>query len=76
VGSGWDLVAARPTIPDAGLRFDAVAGSSVGGLTAALLAAGRLQFGDEYWDAIAHGKVYRLRWRGLALLPVLLGLAR
>lgn len=57
---------------DAGLRFDAVAGSSVGGLNAALLAAGRLQFGDEYWGSIAHGKVYRLRWRGLALLPVLL----
>jgi hypothetical protein len=56
----------------AGLRFDAIAGTSVGALNAAIFAAGHMKFGEEYWKGISHGKVYRPRLRGILCLPLLL----
>jgi hypothetical protein len=57
---------------EAGLRFDAIAGSSVGGLNAALLASNQLEFGSEYWGSVTHRKVYHPNPLAPLLLPVLL----
>ena len=58
-------------LTEAGIRFDAVAGSSVGALNAALLGAGMVDFGEAYWGAMRHRKVYRPRLRGILLMPII-----
>jgi predicted acylesterase/phospholipase RssA len=48
-------------LDEAGIKFDYVAGSSVGALNGALWAAGRLDLGDELWNSLSLSKVYKLR---------------
>jgi len=44
-----------------GIRFSAVAGSSVGALNAALIAEGDLRKATEFWSNISRGKVFKTR---------------
>jgi predicted acylesterase/phospholipase RssA len=55
---------------DQGLTFHAVAGSSVGGLNAAIWAADRVEAAHSLWDALAFRSV--LKWRFTLLNTLLL----
>ena len=55
---------------EAGIRFDAIAGTSVGAINAVLFATGDIQFGEAYWRSISHQRVYRWQLLGIALLPL------
>ena len=50
-----------------GITFDCVAGTSVGGLNAALWAAGKLKEGEELWSTLRQDKIYP--WR----MPIFIG---
>ena len=56
------------------IKFDAVAGTSVGSLNALLLATDNLKFGETFWSTIRPTRVYR--WRMLGVLTVPLALIR
>jgi hypothetical protein len=59
------------------LRFDCVAGTSVGGLNAALWAADKLAEGEKLWFNINQDKIYpwrRPRWFGHLLMLILVPL--
>lgn len=57
-------------LKEAGITFDAVAGTSVGALNAALLAADRVDEGKALWTNLSTSKIFRLRIAGLLLLPL------
>jgi predicted acylesterase/phospholipase RssA len=54
---------------EAGIRFEAVAGTSVGGLNAALWSCGRLNEGNDFWSSVNYDKVYPAKSKVLNRLP-------
>ena len=44
---------------DNGIRFDAVAGTSVGALNAAIVATNKIVFGEEFWSSLTFRRVFK-----------------
>lgn len=56
----WQFGALQ-ALNEAGIKFDYVAGTSVGALNGALWAAGRLDLGEKLWTSLSLSKVFKLR---------------
>src|SRR5436190_22943718 len=60
---------------DSGIRFDAVAGTSVGALNAAILSTNKLAFGEGFWESLTFQRVCQTNSPFLFVIPIyLLGL--
>src|ERR1700738_4577781 len=53
-----------------GIKFDSIAGTSVGALNGALWSSGQLEWGKEFWETISFNKVYPLRRPALIFFPI------
>jgi Patatin-like phospholipase len=51
---------------EAGIQFDVIAGTSVGALNGAIVAAEAWELGDQMWSNLTLGRAFR--WRGLAAI--------
>jgi hypothetical protein len=56
----WQFGALQ-ALDEAGIKFDYVAGTSVGALNGALWAAGRLDLGEKLWGSLGRSKVFKVR---------------
>lgn len=56
----WQFGALQ-ALDEAGIKFDYVAGTSVGALNGALWASGRIDLGKELWGSLSTSKVFKLR---------------
>lgn len=56
----WQFGALQ-ALDEAGIKFDYVAGTSVGALNGALWASGRLDIGEDLWGALSSSKVFKFR---------------
>src|ERR1043166_7558772 len=60
---------------DKGIRFQAVAGTSVGALNAAIVATDKLTFGEEFWSSLSFPRVCQTNLPFWLAIPIhLLGL--
>lgn len=55
-----------------GVQFDAVSGTSVGGLNSAIWSTGQMEWGLQFWRSISFAKVYPLRKPLFVFMPLAL----
>lgn len=65
----WQFGALK-ALHEKGVKFNYVAGTSVGALNGALWAAGRLDLGNELWGDIRRSKVFKLRLHNTPLFLI------
>jgi predicted acylesterase/phospholipase RssA len=54
------------------IKFDAIAGTSIGALNGALLSSGKLDEGTAYWSALSVRRAVKPRWRFIPVFPLIL----
>ena len=54
------------------IKFDAIAGTSIGALNGALLSSGKVDEGTAYWSALSVRRAVKPRWRFIPVFPLIL----